>query len=295
MDYARFVRDLRAAYEHRGGIKTLHLGGLTSDWFAQIQKEARSIIEQGGSSDVTAANHVTNWTRPSGEVRQFSLFNMSGRSDEYTGDYGYRGDARKKRLVFPHFEGIKRFAALFGSSLRNLRLNGMGTDSKLSAHEEDSISPHRFGADHIVSFHLPIFTNDQAYVYLDDERFQYHAGQIYFFNHGCVHAAANFAPAARYHLVLDCFLERTLFDDLFPGSPSPDAGFLKTSWAGAEMKGEPYTFPEFVCEDGRVITGGINYGRKAPTAINFYKCNYPSLFKWASAPKAQPHENRSTP
>jgi hypothetical protein len=121
MNYARFIKNLRLAYEHRGGVKSLHLGVLDQAWFSEIQQECRAIIEGSGSSDVTAANHVTNWTKPKGEVRQFSLFNVSGKSDEYTGDYGYRGDASKKRLVFPEMKGLKRFAALFGDSLRNLR------------------------------------------------------------------------------------------------------------------------------------------------------------------------------
>ncbi|MHB1207292.1 MAG: hypothetical protein ACYCZX_17110, partial [Rhodospirillaceae bacterium] len=150
MDYARFIKDLRRAYEHRGGVRTLRLGTLDPAWFAQIQRECNSIVRQGGSSDVTAAAHVTNWTKPKGDVRQFSLFNASGRSDEYLGDYGYRGDASKKRLVFPELKALARFAALFGPPLRNLRLNGMGTDSSLSAHEENSIKAHRFGADYIV-------------------------------------------------------------------------------------------------------------------------------------------------
>lgn len=292
MDYARFVKGLRSAYEHRGGILTLRLGALDPAWFAEIQRECASIIAGSGSSDVTAATHVTNWTRPQGQVRQFSLFNMSGRSEDYTGDYGYRGDASKKRLVFPELKGLARFAALFGGSLRNLRLNGMGTESSLSAHEEDSIAVSRFGTVYIVRFHLPVFTNDQAFIYLDDRRFRYKPGEVYFFNHGCVHAAANLGLEPRYHLVLDCFLDRKMFADLFPGHPSPDSGFQKSAPGEESLPAEPFTFPQFVCEDGRVITDGIAYGRKAPTVMNFYRRSYPSLFSWmgsaASASSVRP-------
>ena len=60
----------------------------------------------------------------------------------------------RKRLVFPHLKAIGRFAALFGDNLRNLRLNGMGTEASLSAHEEESIQPLRWGVEYIVRFHL---------------------------------------------------------------------------------------------------------------------------------------------
>ncbi len=280
MHYGQFKTGLRDAYEHRGGIKSLRLGSLALDWFTEIQREAAFIINSGSSSDVTASGHVTNWTRPTGQVRQFSLFNSSGRSDDTTGDYGYRGDVKKKKLVFPQLKSMARFAALFGSSLRNLRLNGMGTQSALSAHEENSMSVRALGTDHIVRFHLPVFSNPKAHVHLDDERFHYREGELYFFHHGCVHAAANHGTTARYHLVFDCFLDETLFENVFPGSPSPDSGFDKALIDDASMQGEPFVFPEFVCEDGRVIKTGIRYGRKAPTPIDFYRNNYPSLFKW---------------
>lgn len=278
MQYTTFVKGIRAAYEHRGGIKTLRLGTLDPSWFTEIQREASSIIQTSGSSDVTQTTHFTNWTRPTGEVRQFSLFNNSGRSEDYHGDYGYRGDASKKRLVFPHLTNLKRFAALFGSSLRNLRLNGMGKGSGLSLHEENSIEPHTRGANYIVRFHLPVFTTPDAFIYLDNERFRYAEGDIYFFNHGCVHAAENKGTLPRYHLVLDCFLDRTLFRNLFPGTPSPDPGFRKSPPGEDAVPAEPFKFKEFVCEDGHTITQGIEYGRRAPTLLDFYKRNYPSAF-----------------
>lgn len=280
MEYTHFVRGLRDAYEHRGGIKTLRLGRLAPEWFAAIQQEAATIIDGGDASDVTAHTHVTYWTRPRGQVKQYSLFNSSGRSDDTSGDYGYRGDVRKKKFVFPQLTALKRFAGLFGDSLRNLRLNGMGTQSGLSAHEENSITAHALGTDHIVRFHLPVFTNAAAYIHLDDERYQYREGELYFFHHGCVHAAANHGADARYHLVFDCFLDRKMFQRIFPGTPSPDPGFMKSPPEETTLKGEPFVFPEFVCEDGRVIKEGIRYGRLAPTALHFYRRNYPSLFKW---------------
>src|SRR5947209_2754225 len=119
MRYATFVRSVTRAFEHRGGTKVLQLGKIDETWFRQIQADCSWIIENTGSSDVTGKGHVTNWTRPSGEVRQFSLFNISGNSADTAGDYGHLGDAKKKRLVYPQLEGLSRFARLFGPALRN--------------------------------------------------------------------------------------------------------------------------------------------------------------------------------
>jgi hypothetical protein len=279
MDYRAFIRGITRAYEHKGGIKALHLGTLAPEWFRQIQGECLWLVQQAGSSDVTATDHVTNWTRPTGAVHQFSLFNASGNSADAKGDFGDDAEARKKRLVFPQLEGIRRFAGLFGSALRNLRLNGMGKSSALDAHEEQSISVTRFGTRHIVRFHLPVFTNATARIYLDDEIFRFEEGRLYFFHHGCVHAASNGAAEPRYHLVLDCFLSLELFRCLFPGHASPDAGFIKATDAASALHGEPFHFPCFVREDKGVIEGAIDYGRVAPGFLDYYRQNYPSVFR----------------
>lgn len=278
-DYSAFVGGLRKAFEHTGGIKTLCLGEIDPAWFAAIQREVREIIENAPSSDVTQKGHVTNWTRPKGKVQQFSLFNSSGNSGDYTGDYGALEDTKKKRLVFPEKAAIARFAALFGGRLRSLRLNGMGPSSGLNAHEEVSISATPTGPRFITRFHLPIVTNDKAWMFLDGERFQYREGKLYFFNHGCVHAGNNESDVPRYHFVLDCFLNRPLFENVIsPAAVSPDAGFKKYTGTDRELIGTPHHFADFTSEDGKIRTGEIAYGRRAPGYLSYWQKNYPSVF-----------------
>ena len=275
MRYRKFVAEATRAFEHKGGIKILELGALDPSWFTQIQRECAHIIEHAGSSDVGAPKHVTNWTRPSGTVRQFSLFNNSGDSADTKGDYGYLGDVSKKKLVFPELKALARFADLFRPALRNLRLNGMGVNSGLNAHEENSISPTRFGVTHIVRFHLPIFTNPSAKIYVDDEMVHFDEGRLYYFNHGCVHAASNEGPDPRYHLVLDTFLDKLLFRRLIDSGKSPDIGFTKKV---SNPPTEHFHFPNFKREDGVLIEGSINYGRRAPAMLDWYRKRYPSVF-----------------
>ena len=276
--YRDFVSRVDRAFQHKGGIKTLCLGTLESAWFAEIQRECSWIISSAGSSDVTERGHVTNWTRPTGQVRQFSLFNTSGDSADTKGDYGHLGDVKKKQLVFPQLASVSRFARLFMPSLRNLRLNGMGKSATLNAHEESSIDASPTGVTRIARFHLPIFTNPRARLFLDDESFHYDEGTLYFFNHGCVHAAANDGDEPRYHLVLDTYLDRGLYRRLFPGWPSPDSGYMKFASNSMTMAGTPYHFPDFAQEDGNIIKGNIDYGRRVPGLLDYYKRNYPSVF-----------------
>ena len=279
--FGRFLRGFKEAYCHKGGIKALALGDIEPAWFEEIRREVDWIIESQASSNVTDPKHTTNWTKPRGRARQFSLYNPTGKSDEYLSDFTSPKQV-PKRLTFPELKGIARFAGLFGDELLNLRLNGLGTSSSLSLHEEDPIVPGPSGRTFYARFHLPIRTSHEARMLLDGEHFAFEAGRLYFFHHGCVHAAVNDASTPRYHFVLDCELTASLFDRLFPGStrPAPDRGFLPLDEVQARelCVGTPMQFGEFVTVTGRKITG-IDYGRRVPSAAQWYRANYPSLFR----------------
>lgn len=279
--YNEFLREYRRAYEHKGGVKALAMGRIDHDWFKEIQDEMTWVIDSQSSSDVTAKTHTTNWTRPVGQARQFSLYNPTGKSDEYLSDFLPPASAKKK-LVFPQLSSTARFAALFDDDLWNLRLNGLGTSSKLSFHEEDPITPNKNGLSYIVRLHLPLFTNNSAEMLLDGESFFFKEGYLYFFHHGCVHSAVNGGSDPRYHFVLDCRLTPDLFERVFPGTaPSPDPGFSRFGWseARAQVPGKPSPVDEFVTETGQVIRGVLDYGRPVPNRLSYYRKMYPSIFR----------------
>lgn len=278
--FRQFVSEYRRAYQHRGGLKALALGRLDPAWFAEIQREAQWIIDGQPSSNVGDKQHTTYWTKPKGEARQFSLYNATGNSQEYLSDFAPPAKTPKK-LTFPQLSAIARFAKLFGDDLINLRLNGLGVSSGLSLHEESPITATRNGPEYRVRFHLPIFTNPNARMLLDGEQFHFEAGNVYFFHHGCVHAAINDSDQKRYHFVLDCELTPRLFESLFPGREGAvDPGFLRFDEAAAVelSRGEAIEFGEFVTETGEHITG-IDYGRTIPTALDWYRTAYPSIFR----------------
>lgn len=280
MAYAEFLRDFRRAYQHRGGVKALALGTLDPEWFGQLQTEMRWVTDTQASSDVGMAEHTTNWTRPVGVARQFSLYNPSGKPDEYLSDFAPPAKVGKK-LVFPQLQATARFARLFGDELWNLRLNGLGNASKLSLHEEDPIEPLRGGRSYKARFHLPVFTSGRAEMLLDGESFHFEEGRLYFFHHGCVHAAINNDDAPRYHIVLDCLLTPELYGRIFPGQGGAvDAGFHRCSPAESHalVPGRPSPVDVFVTESGeekRIL----DYGRSVPGMLTWYRKNYPSAFR----------------
>lgn len=275
--YRAFLRDYRAAFEHRGGVKALLLASLNEAWFEKLRAECLEISGAEASSDVTSPDHSTHWTRPQGSVNQFSLFNETGRSDDYRSDFGGRTDVKARKLVFPGKPAIARLAALFGSELRNMRLNLIGRKSSLQPHEEGSILSTPRGVDYVARFHVPIITNPGARVLLDNELFHFASGGLYFFHHGCVHGAVNEADEERYHIVIDAFLTRKLFDNLFdPDTPAPQ-GLTKRRGAERRPDSEPFETRDFATESG-VIMKDLLYGRQAPGFLAYYQKNYPSLF-----------------
>jgi hypothetical protein len=279
MRYAEFISGIRTAYEHRGGLKMFACGQVEDSWFKQICSEVNWILDSQSASDVTSKDHVTNWTRPTGEARQFSLFNRTGKTDDFMSDHSF--DRSTKRLTFPHLNGIQRFAKLFGPNLLNLRLNGLGKSSGLGAHEERSIQSTARGLMYKIRFHLPIYTNPDARICLDGEMFHFEPGVLYFFNQGCVHAAINIGDAPRYHFVLDCLLTRKLHTNLLSqkGKPVDDRGFrtLNAFEAKGYNKSEPWSPADFTTEAGTLRTR-LDYGRVAPELLDFLRGQRPNLF-----------------
>ena len=90
----------------------------------------------------------------------------------------------------------------------------MGPESGLSPHEENVVFPK--GADEMkvkMRFHLPVFTNRQTKMLLDWNWYQFHEATIYYFNNGCIHAAANSSEdKSRVHLVWDMWARQSTLD-----------------------------------------------------------------------------------
>lgn len=280
MSYRAFVCDFRRAYEHRGGLKSSALGSLDPLWFEALRGEMSWVIANQPASLVTDKAHTSNWAKPVGVARQFSLFNPTGRPDEYLSDFAPPAKVGKK-LVFPELEATTRFAKMFGEQLWNLRLLGLGRSSKLSLHEENPIEPQRYGMTYKLRFHLPVFTGPGARMLIDGESFHYDAGVLYFFHHGCVHAAVNDDETPRYHLVLDCLASADLYHRLFPGTTRRcDPGYqrLNPAEARATQIGEVSPVDEFVTEGGQT-RHRLDYGRRAPGVMSWYRKAYPSAFR----------------
>jgi hypothetical protein len=209
-----------AADEHAGGIRCLRLHELEPAFLAELQTEADRLASRGQPSDVNDPQHVTHWVLPFGNVVQYSLLNTSGRLDDFSDDH----DAFAKGKAFAHaadHRAMAVFLNLFPDAV-NCRLNVMAPASGLSPHEEHVLTYAPDGA--VVAklrFHLPLRTNPEATLVLDEQVFTLETGVVHLVNHGCVHAAANRGPEPRTHLVWDMILTRRTFDLMFGDEDSP--------------------------------------------------------------------------
>jgi hypothetical protein len=113
------------------------------------------------------------------------------------------------------FPAIGAFIAAFPQAI-NVRVNGLGTNSGLSPHEEH---PLRYRTDRdcwlTARFHLPIMTNPGAEALLDGDLFRLETGSVFLFNNGCIHSARNSGCDTRYHLVWDMLLTREAYELMF--------------------------------------------------------------------------------
>jgi hypothetical protein len=210
---------------HLGGIRCLRLLRLGGSYLGALRAEIVDLCEHELPSDVRSTDHITNWTRPRGEVLQFSLFNRSGQTDDFSDDH-------ELFLFDKHFHRSARYPALHElinalPDLVNFRVNVLGPAARLAAHEEHALIRTPCGSIGVcVRLHLPIVTTTDAELILDGQAFHLPAGIVHYVNHGCVHAARNPGADARVHLVWDQLLTRAVFDAIFGHEPG-------LSWATA--------------------------------------------------------------
>jgi Aspartyl/Asparaginyl beta-hydroxylase len=213
-DGARLLAGIRDANYHQGGIRCLQLMRLEAAYFEQLRAEIERLVTTEDGSDVTGPGHITNWTRPRGDVAQFSLVNTTGRFDDFSTDHNL-SSAGKRFHAQARYPALARFIGALTETV-NVRVNVLGPGARLGAHEEHSIvrtADGRVAAR--VRFHLPVITNSRAELVLDGAAYHLLARVVYFVNHGCVHAARNLGNAPRIHLVWDSLLTCAAFDRMF--------------------------------------------------------------------------------
>jgi hypothetical protein len=209
---------IRDGNYHRGGFRCLRLLRVEEDFFSALRGEVIRLCDDQSPSDARATDHVTNWTRPRGEVLQFSLLNSSGRCDDFSEDHSLSCFGKRFHLAARYPTVARLVQAL--PHVINLRVNVLGPRARLAAHEEHSIVRTDSGAITVrARFHLPIETNAAAELILDGHAYHLEAGTVYFVNHGCVHAASN-GLLRRIHLVWDVLLTRQAYRALFEEGPA---------------------------------------------------------------------------
>lgn len=217
MNGVEVLRRLAAGnYHHADGLRALHIGAATGSMFQALLADMSELVSWWLPSVVREGAHSTGWTRPVGEVRQWSLFNTHGQTDLTSDDFRYDNLAAKRPIPLP---GVQRLVAGL-PDLVNLRLNLIGPGSRLRPHEESLERP--LPGDQVAlraRFHLPLVTNPDARMLADGDLFHFEAGHVYLFNNGCVHAASNEGTADRLHLVWDQLMTTRALDAMFGSTP----------------------------------------------------------------------------
>ncbi|MFN0100766.1 MAG: aspartyl/asparaginyl beta-hydroxylase domain-containing protein [Bryobacteraceae bacterium] len=239
---ASVIDAVRDAKRHRGGLKMSPLFRLEPAWLEALRAEVLALQAAEGGSRVEDPQHPTHWVRPYGSARQFNLFNAAGRTDEFA---WANAGAGKKRFWLEGMPALERLVGTFAEQLISFRLNELHPASGLNPHEEPIESKDGL----ILRFHLPVITNPGAWLVLDEERYRFEPGVLYFFNKGCVHAAINDGAEPRYHFVFDMRLNDWVYETLFnPAGAGPGDGFLRPDeWERERLAtGEPYPIDEYV-------------------------------------------------
>lgn len=217
---ADLLDGLRAGDAHRGGLRCARVFRVAPSAFAELRREVAELRRTRPASRVADADHVTGWTQPSGVVTQHSLYNRSGRTDDFTSDHDLscRGKWFFDEATWPT---LGRLVAGW-PHLVNVRVNVLGPGARLAAHEEHvafRTVDGRVGAR--LRFHLPLETSDAAVLNLDGDVYRLEAGVVHLVNHGCVHAAVNHGRSVRVHLVWDALLTEALAALLLGAVPPP--------------------------------------------------------------------------
>lgn len=218
MTPSEVLAGIRDANYHAGGIRVLRLLKVHDEFFAALKSEVVRLCDRESPSDTRDSHHIANWTRPRGEVAQFSLLNASGRCDDFSDDHTLSSHGKRFHLG-ADYPCLDRFIGDLPHAI-NVRVNFQGSRAKLTAHEEHSIirtRTNQVGA--CVRFHLPIETNHGAELILDGQVFHLEPAIIHFVNHGCVHATRN-GPARRMHIVWDMLLTREAYQATFGDGPT---------------------------------------------------------------------------
>jgi Aspartyl/Asparaginyl beta-hydroxylase/Glycosyl transferases group 1 len=217
MEGIEVLRRLAAGnYHHPDGLRALHIGVVTNIMMEWLLRDMRELTRGWEPSIVREGSHNTGWTRPVGQVKQWSLYSTHGRTNDTSDDFRYDNLADKRPVSL---SGIEELAESL-PDLVNMRLNLIGPGSRLSPHEESL--ERDLGAGRVAlraRFHLPLVTTGQALMLADGDLFHFEAGRVYLFNNGCVHSASNDGDSDRLHLVWDQLMTERAVGAMFGSTP----------------------------------------------------------------------------
>lgn len=206
-------------YQKDSEVQILQIFELDEAFFQAVAKDVLNLVQDQTSSVPAEPGHLTNWIKPEGLIKQYSLLNESGRCDDFSIDHNrsVRGKKFAHGTLYPHLD---QFIHAFPHAV-NFRISVLFGNSSFAQHQEDICFINRITNKPAlrVRFHLPIVTNEQAFMLMQGSLYRFNPGKIYFFHNGCIHSALNLHPTeVRIHLLWDMLLTEDTFTRMFERS-----------------------------------------------------------------------------
>ncbi|MDQ1740391.1 MAG: hypothetical protein QOE53_2043 [Pseudonocardiales bacterium] len=206
------------------GITCLAVRTLGEADIAAIEADCANLVAHEPYSSPAKPDHPTAWTRPSGDIRQYSLLTASGRCDDASRDHDHSCFG-KRFWPAPDYPALARLLDAVPHCV-NARLNWLGPGARLQPHREAIAFHTTFDTVAVKArFHLPVQTNPDAGLMVRGDWHHLEPGTLYLVNNGQVHSAANDGPKPRWHLVFDCLLTSEVLAALIAQAGEPPSPF----------------------------------------------------------------------
>ena len=158
----------------------------------------QSFREEIGALRQTWQPHF-NTRQYEGDWSALSLRSPGGKSDGIMPDVR-EGEVFKNTLLFNQCPTIQNWIRIFQCPVMAIRLLKLNAGASIKEHRDHELSFEQGEA----RLHIPVFTNDDVWFYINDVALQMKPGDCWYMNANLPHRVINKGLTDRIHLVVDC-------------------------------------------------------------------------------------------
>jgi len=128
-----------------------------------------------------------------------SLRSNGGRTKQIYPD-AHSGESFEDTAILARCPYVREVLATIECEKEAVRFMMLGAGSRIREHKDYFMGFE----DGVVRLHIPVVTNEAVDFYLDDERVEMRAGELWYLDFSRKHRVENNGSADRIHLVIDC-------------------------------------------------------------------------------------------